>query len=176
MSKKWFEMLSVGKGTTEREVKSKYGASIMAKMGFQVGEVLGKKKEIMEGLKKPVQMKRRDVELGLGADNQTVADRFKWNEKTWEDTYNSTINKMGAVKADVASSSDESDESTSEFDGEIVIEKCTHRMLNPRNESNENSDKVDKSEKSKKIKKKEKKDKKDKKSKKDKDKKKKSKK
>ena len=47
-------MLSVGKGTTEREVKSKFGAAMMEKLGWAQGEVLGKKKEKMQGLVKPV--------------------------------------------------------------------------------------------------------------------------
>ena len=54
MSRKWFDMLSNGKGTTEREVKSKYGAKMMEKLGWSKGDVLGKKKEIMQGLVKPV--------------------------------------------------------------------------------------------------------------------------
>ena len=79
---------------------------------------------------------------------------------------------MGVIKAErkeVDSSSDESEESTSEFDGEIVFEKCTKRLLVPRKEKEAEVEKVEKSEKSKKIKKKEKKEaKKDKKEKKDK--------
>ena len=101
MSRKWLEMLSTGKGTTEKEVKSKYGEKMMEKFGWLKGDVLGKKKEIMQGLAKPVQMKRRDVDIGLGAEDQRITDKFKWNEKTWEDAYNSTINKMGVVQADV---------------------------------------------------------------------------
>ena len=72
MSRKWFDMLSVGKGTTEREVKSKFGANIMEKFGWAQGDVLGKKKEKMQGLVKPVQMKRRDEDVGLGGENQTI--------------------------------------------------------------------------------------------------------
>merc|ERR1712032_1736887 len=100
MSRKWFDMLLVGKGTTEREVKSKFGAAMMEKLGWAQGEVLGKKKEKMQGLVKPVQMKRRDEDVGLGGEHQTIQDKFKWNEKTWEDAYNSTINKMGVIKAE----------------------------------------------------------------------------
>ena len=116
-------------------------------------------------------MKRRDEDVGLGGEHQTIQDKFKWNEKTWEDAYNSTINKMGVIKAErreVESSSDESEESTSEFDGEIVFEKCKTRLLVPRKEKEAEVKTVEKSEKSKKIKKDKKQDKKDKKEKKEK--------
>ena len=43
MSKKYYDRLLVGTGSTTKEVKSKFGESLMAKMGWKKGDGLGKK-------------------------------------------------------------------------------------------------------------------------------------
>ena len=42
MSKKYYDRLLVGTGTTTKEVQSKYGEMLMAKMGWKKGDGLGK--------------------------------------------------------------------------------------------------------------------------------------
>ena len=77
MSRKYFDRLLTGTGETQREVKSKFGEKMMAKLGWSKGEGLGKNKD---GLIECVQIKRRDEELGLGAENNTTVSNFKWND------------------------------------------------------------------------------------------------
>ena len=98
MSRKWFEMLSVGQGTTNREVKSTFGEKMLKKMNWDKGELLGKKKEIMQGLAEPVQMKRRSENLGMGAEEMNEKQRWKWDSKPWEDAFNSAISKIDSVQ------------------------------------------------------------------------------
>ena len=98
MSRKWFEMLAVGSGTTNREVKSSFGEKILKKMNWDKGDLLGKKKEDMMGLAEPVQMKRRAENLGMGAEEMNEKQRWKWDSKPWEDAFNSTISKLDVIE------------------------------------------------------------------------------
>ena len=41
MSRKYFDKLIQGTGSTTKKVKSKFGEKLMAKMGFKEGEGLG---------------------------------------------------------------------------------------------------------------------------------------
>ena len=100
MSRKWFENLAHGTGTTSREVKSKFGEKILKKMDWSEGQLLGKTKEKMDGLAVPVQMKRREENVGMGAEEDTAAKRFKWDEKPWEDAFNATIQKLDVIQRD----------------------------------------------------------------------------
>ena len=48
MSKKYFEKLMIGSGSTTKEVKSKFGEKIMAQLGWESGKGLGKKEDGMK--------------------------------------------------------------------------------------------------------------------------------
>ena len=41
MSKKFYDKLALGTGTSNKEVKSKFGSKIMAQLGWQAGKGLG---------------------------------------------------------------------------------------------------------------------------------------
>ena len=63
MSKKYFDKLITGTGSTTKKVKSKFGEKIMQAMGWEDGKGLGKK---MDGLNEPIQVTRREEGAGLG--------------------------------------------------------------------------------------------------------------
>ena len=134
MSRKWFEMLAVGSGTTNREVKSSFGEKILKKMNWDKGDLLGKKKEDMMGLAEPVQMKRRAENLGMGAEEMNEKQRWKWDSKPWEDAFNSTISKLDVIEKKRNEQSDSSSSDSSDSDDSIIITKCTRRILIPRDE------------------------------------------
>ena len=177
MSRKYYDRLLVGSGSTNKEVKSEYGSKLMEKMGWKKGDGLGR---TMDGIVECIQIKRRDENLGMGAEMETPGSKFKWNDMFWDDAYNTMAAKFSAnapkgtgpanddsfdKKIDIDSSEDDSDASScSSFDGDIVIEKSSKPLFTvPKiKEKDSKGEKLDKS----KVIKKEKKDKKKKKSKK----------
>ena len=48
MSRKYFDKLMVGSGSTNVAVKSKFGSAMLAKMGWKEGEGLGKNEDGMK--------------------------------------------------------------------------------------------------------------------------------
>ena len=154
----------------------------MAKMGWKKGDGLGKK---MDGITDCIQIKRRDENLGMGAEIETAQSKFKWNDSFWDDAYNQLATKFsatapkGAGKAvnddfdnmiEIQSSSEDEDksdkdsDSESSFDGELIIEKSSKKLmkLEKVKEKEEKRKKVKKLDKSKAIKKEKKKSKKEK--------------
>ena len=141
MSKKYYDRLLMGSGSTTKEVKSEFGEKMLKMMGWSKGEGLGR---TMEGIKDCIQIKRRDEHLGMGAEMETPTAKFKWNDKFWDDQYNEMAAKFSAnvpkgkgpanlndsfdKKIDLDSSDDDSsaeksnESSCSSFDGEIEIE------------------------------------------------------
>ena len=93
MSRKYFDRLLVGTGATSKKVESKFGEALMAKMGWKQGDGLGKS---MDGMVDPIQIKRRDENLGMGAEVETVSAKFKWNDQFWDDNYNAAAAKFAA--------------------------------------------------------------------------------
>ena len=189
MSKKYYDRLLVGTGSTNKKVQSKFGEMLMSKMGWKDGEGLGK---TMQGMTDCIQIKRRDENLGMGAEMETVGAKFKWNDQFWDDTYNQAAAKFSATapksngkRADnhfdkkikignsTSSSDDDSDDSdkknnqesdsddssVSSFDGDIVIEKSSKKLLKmpTKDKKEKNADKLSKSKSIKKDKKKSKK-------------------
>ena len=78
MSKKYFDKLMIGTGTTEKAVKtSSKIQAMMAKMGHKEGQGLGKKED---GMRAPIQITRRDEGVGLGNESNAPKDTFKWND------------------------------------------------------------------------------------------------
>ena len=85
MSKKYYDRLLTGSGSTQKEVKSKFGEKLMEKMGWSKGKGLGKK---ADGMVDCIQIKRREENLGMGAEAELEAAKFKWNDSFWDDAYN----------------------------------------------------------------------------------------
>ena len=85
MSRKYYDKLMTGTGSTTKEVKSKFGEKIMAQLGWETGKGLGKNED---GMKDCIQVKRREEGVGLGQENMTPSTSFKWNDKFWDNAYN----------------------------------------------------------------------------------------
>ena len=117
MSRKYYDKLMTGSGTTSKQVKSKFGEAMMKKMGWEQGLGLGKE---MDGMTDCIQVKRREEGAGLG--NEEGDDKkktFKWNDAFWDNMYNTNIKKFGGTIAnnkvdDESESSD--DDSSSDAD------------------------------------------------------------
>eukprot|EP00386_Alphamonas_edax_P015483 GDKI01047256.1.p1 GENE.GDKI01047256.1~~GDKI01047256.1.p1 ORF type:complete len:286 (-),score=133.84 GDKI01047256.1:221-1078(-) len=118
MSKKFYDRLLKSDGTSAKAFTSSFGAKMLKKFGWEEGKGLGKD---LEGEVKPVQVKRRDENIGLGHESKKAEDQWKnW----WSDAFNSVASKIQVVgggpqgKAPTASthssddSSDDSDEET----------------------------------------------------------------
>ena len=151
-------------------------------MGFVLlmidsGKGLGKN---LDGETEVVQVKRRDENQALGAENKSPAATFKWNDQFWVDLYNKAADKVkGAakkqeLKEDSESSTgsgSEDEESDDELEIEIVKSKSPFlkkgiKKDKSKKEKKEKKKEKKKDKKEKKEKKKEKKEKKEKKKKK----------
>ena len=97
MSKKYFDKLMVGSGSTNRAVESKFGSKMLAKMGWQEGQGLGKNQD---GMKDCIQITRREEGTGLGNENVTPAATFKWNDSFWTNMYNENASKFKGIKGE----------------------------------------------------------------------------
>ena len=176
MSRKYFDRLLTGTGATSKKVESKFGEAMMKKMGWKAGDGLGRK---MDGIIDCIQIKRRDENLGMGAEVETVGSKFKWNDQFWDDTYNKLASQFaasapkgqpGLVKDNDEDTIDEmidftnssNSDSCSSFDGELIIEKSKKKLMTIPPKKKKKTDKLDKSKaikkdkKSKKLKKKDK--------------------
>ena len=126
MSKKYFDKLLTGTGTTNKEVKSKYGEKLMKSLGWDKGKGLGKNESGMLGC---VQIKRREEGVGLNDDDgsgegdpqqeKPANKTFKWNDQFWTKMYNSNIEKFAQIegskdKIQIDSTSSDDDSSDSE--------------------------------------------------------------
>ena len=123
MSRKYFDKLMVGSGSTSKQVKSKFGAKIMEQMGWEDGKGLGKEED---GMKDCIQVSRREEGVGLGQENQTPSTQFKWNDSFWTDMYNKGASKFQDIKGEgvntqAQSSSSDSEDSDSSFEGVEII-------------------------------------------------------
>ena len=96
MSKKYYEKLVAGSGSTSKKVKSKFGEKIMEQLGWASGKGLGKNDD---GMQDPIQITRRDEGTGLGDDdpleneNIPANKQFKWNNNFWDEMYNNNAQK-----------------------------------------------------------------------------------
>ena len=156
MSQKYFDRLLTGSGTSNKEVKSKFGLKMMEKMGWNKGAGLGKN---LDGMTECIQIERRDEGQALGATSDRADSKFKWNDAFWNDLYNSAAQNLNNIAGErdgkklVSSDESDSDSSveivakkkgkvgrskgksstedsdSSDFDGDIVIEKSKSQLL-----------------------------------------------
>ena len=108
MSKKYYDRLLTGSGSTERAVKSKFGMKMLESMGWTKGAELGKNEN---GLTECIQIKRREEGQALGAEPEGPSASFKWNDSFWDDVYNSATKgiEITAKKLVQSDSSDDDD-------------------------------------------------------------------
>ena len=123
MSRKYFDKLMVGSGSTTKTVKSKFAAKIMEQLGWEAGKGLGKNED---GMKDCIQVKRREEGVGLGQESITPTTQFKWNDSFWTDIYNKNVSKFAQIKPDgvttEAASDSETDSSTDSSKDSFKIE------------------------------------------------------
>ena len=100
MSKKYYDKLMTGSGSTTKAVKSKFGSKMLAAMGWETGKGLGANED---GRLECIQVKRREEGVGLGQDagedgglekvkvNGIDKKEFKWNDSFWTNMYNGAV-------------------------------------------------------------------------------------
>ena len=91
MSKKYYDKILAGSGTSQVKVKSVFGAKILSKYGWKEGEGLGSS---MNGVKECVQVEKRADRIGIGAEkNESSSEWDNW----WCGAYDSVASKI-AIK------------------------------------------------------------------------------
>lgn len=88
MSKKYYEKILAGSGTSSVKVKSAFGEKILAKYGWKDGQGLGSS---MSGVSECVQIQKRDERVGIGAENK---DRESEWDNWWSGAYDSVAAKI----------------------------------------------------------------------------------
>ena len=132
MSKKYFDKMLMGKGSTTKAVKSKIGSKLLAGMGWTQGQGLGLNND---GRTECIQVTRREEGVGLGGElgeGESTKKNFQWNDAFWTNMYNKNASKFKDVRRDKneddsGSSSSEDDSSNSdsqESEIELVIVKA----------------------------------------------------
>ena len=87
MSRKYYEKVLAGSGTSSVKVKSAFGSKILAKYGWKDGEGLG---ATMTGISECVQVERRDERMGIGAEKKSESEWDNW----WSGAYDSVAAKI----------------------------------------------------------------------------------
>jgi hypothetical protein len=111
MSRKYYDKVLSGSGTSSVKVKSVFGAKILAKYGWKEGQGLGSS---MNGAEECVQIERREERTGIGAEKKNDSEWDNW----WSGAYDTVAARI-AVKANISrssplcSSSDSHDEGVS---------------------------------------------------------------
>jgi hypothetical protein len=114
--------------TFEKNPKEKafsgFGKSMLKAMGWSEGEGLGKQRD---GIKEHVKVKQREFNIGLGAEKE----RYKWEEKWWENHYEGAAAKIAAACADAGVAVDDggSDGSDSDSDSDADSDSEMARNL-----------------------------------------------
>jgi len=113
--------------------------ALLKKMGWSEGKGLGKQET---GIVNPLQMKRREDNLGLGFNEN---DKFKWNNNWWENSYNSAI--KGLSLDFEASESEPTNDSSDGEEEEGPNKKRLSRRKNRLNYGKKEEEKEEKKEK-----------------------------
>lgn len=104
MSKKYYDKILAGSGTSQVKVKSVFGAKILSKYGWKEGEGLGSS---MNGVKECVQVEKRAERIGIGAEKKDSSSEW---DNWWCGAYDSVASKIAikvAKKKEVLSSEDD---------------------------------------------------------------------
>jgi hypothetical protein len=102
MSKKYYEKILAGSGTSSVKVKSAFGEKILAKYGWKEGQGLGSS---MSGVSECVQIQKRDERVGIGAETK---DRESEWDNWWSGAYDSVAAKISVKISKSVNSSDKS--------------------------------------------------------------------
>ena len=112
MSKKYYDKVLAGSGTSQVKVKSVFGAKILSKYGWKEGDGLGSS---MNGVKECVQVEKRKERLGIGAEKKS-SESSEWDD-WWSGAYDSVASRI-AVKVGKVKRKDDSEDELEE-----VVEK-----------------------------------------------------
>ena len=102
MSKKYYEKILAGSGTSSVKVKSAFGEKILAKYGWKEGQGLG---ATMSGVSECVQIQKRDERVGIGAETK---DRESEWDNWWSGAYDSVAAKINVKISKSVNSEDKS--------------------------------------------------------------------
>lgn len=112
MSKKYYDKILSGSGTSSVKVKSAFGSKILAKYGWTEGQGLGAS---MNGVQECVQIEKREERVGIGAEKTEKSEWDNW----WNGAYDSVASRI-AVKVGGKRAADSSDSDSS---AEVVVKK-----------------------------------------------------
>ncbi|GIL91495.1 hypothetical protein Vretimale_18783 [Volvox reticuliferus] len=87
-----------GVGVQKATAYGGLGQKLMERMGWSKGQGLGKEKH---GMKEAIEVKKKEDTLGVGAN----ATSWNWENKYWEDAYNSAIKSINHETSSSSSSS-----------------------------------------------------------------------
>ena len=93
MSKKYYDKILSGSGTSGVQVKSAFGAKILAKYGWTEGKGLGKGED---GISECVQISKREEKVGIGAESSK--ESTEW-DNWWTGAYDSVAQKISVKVA-----------------------------------------------------------------------------
>jgi len=128
MSKKYYEKILAGSGTSSVKVKSVFGEKILAKYGWKEGQGLG---STMSGVSECVQIQKRDERVGIGA--ETKDKESEW-DNWWSGAYDSVAAKIN-VKISKSVNSEEN--STCSDSAEIQRKEKKKKKKEKKEESEE---------------------------------------
>lgn len=94
MSKKYYDKVLSGSGTSSVKVKSAFGEKILAKYGWSEGQGLGSS---MSGAKECVQIQKREERAGIGAEND--GGPSEW-DNWWSGAYDTVAAKISVKVKD----------------------------------------------------------------------------
>lgn len=88
MSKKYYDKILSGSGTSSVQVKSAFGSKILAKYGWTEGQGLGAS---MSGVKECVQIEKREERIGIGCEKNNESSEW---DNWWSGAYDSVAAKI----------------------------------------------------------------------------------
>jgi hypothetical protein len=126
MSRKYYDKVLAGSGTSSVKVKSAFGAKILAKYGWSEGQGLGSS---MNGVEECVQVERREERIGIGAEKKSESEWDNW----WSGAYDSVAARI-AVKVKNSERSVSTSSNDSETDEPVVVGKIKKKKKEKREE------------------------------------------
>lgn len=124
MSKKYYDKVLAGSGTSQVKVKSVFGAKILSKYGWKEGDGLGSS---MSGAKECVQVEKRSERVGIGAENRSSSATSEWDD-WWSGAYDSVASRIAIKTVKNKSRSSSSESSLSDEEKAFRVKKNTKRV------------------------------------------------
>jgi hypothetical protein len=144
MSKKYYDKVLSGSGTSSAKVKSAFGSKILAKYGWKEGQGLG---ATMSGVSECVQIERRDERVGIGAERKEGDSEW---DNWWSGAYDSVAAKINVKISKSVNTKNRVDDSSSSSEDDVVT--ATKKKKKTRKERSEDDDDVNSSLKKRRIK------------------------